>query len=95
MSYTNNNITFTTFDGNIFPRIKKVGNNENIGATVDDLTEIASDNGGKLPTIINALEIDWNGAEVQLNGDTAYRTITNTGELLGDIINNGSPMWAN
>ena len=63
MAYTdNNNISFTTFDGNTLSRIKKVGNEQYLGATVNDLEDIASDNNGKLPTVINALEIDWNGA---------------------------------
>ncbi len=64
MGYTDNNITFESFDGNIFPRIKKVGNNQNQSASIDDLSDIASDNGGNLPTIVNALEIDWNDADL-------------------------------
>ncbi len=60
MAYTDkNNITLNSFDGDIFPRIKKVGNNQNRGATIDDLSDIASENGGNLPTIVNAVEIDW------------------------------------
>ena len=64
MAYIENNITFNSFDGDIFTRGKKVSNEQYLGATVDDLADIASDNGGKLPTIVNALEIDWNGAEL-------------------------------
>ena len=47
-----------------------------MGATDADLVDIASDNGGKLPTIVNAVEIDWNGAQL---GDKEIKT---TGELL-------------
>ena len=82
MAYTdNNNISFTTFDGNTLSRIKKVGNEQYLGATVNDLEDIASDNNGKLPTVINALEIDWNGAQVEENV-----TLNSTGDLLSWII---------
>jgi len=65
MAYTDtNNITFNSFDGDIFVRGKKVSNEQYLGATINDLADIASENGGILPTIINALEIDWNGAQI-------------------------------
>ena len=77
-------------------------NNKAVGAVLGGvLTHLNNEENGKYyyseisPKLLMALDIDWNGAEVQLNGDTSNRTITNTGELLGDIINNGSPMWAN
>ena len=86
MAYTENNIKFNSFDSNVLSRIKKVGNSQYLGATVNDLAEIASDNGGKLPTIINAVDIDWNGAEIT---STAFpsmdRTINTTGDLLSWI----------
>ena len=43
---------------------KKLSNWELIGASVDDLADIANDNGGVLPTTINSVEIDWNGADL-------------------------------
>ena len=67
MAYTDtNNIVFNTFDGNSNVLGKKVSNEQYWGATVNDLADIASDNGGKLPTIVNAVEIDWNGAQLSL-----------------------------
>jgi hypothetical protein len=78
-----NNITFNTFDGDSFARGKKVSNSQYLGATVDDLADIASDNGGKLPTIVNAVEIDWNGA-VLPNSNTSFGTsitINTTSEI--------------
>lgn len=35
--------------------------------------------------IINSVEIDWNSAQLQINGDTANRTINTTGDLLNAI----------
>lgn len=64
MAYTKNNVTFNSFDSNILARFKKIGNDQYLGASVDDLADIALDNGGKLPTTINSLEIDWNGADL-------------------------------
>ena len=56
------------------------GNNGNFSdaATDEDLVDIASDYGGKLPTIVNAVEIDWNGMVL---GD---KTINTTDELLSN-----------
>ena len=85
MAYIDNNISFTTFDGNSLSRIKKVGNEQCGGATVDDLADIASDNGGKLPTIINAVEIDWNGADLSSALGEKYSSINTTGQLLSAI----------
>ena len=90
MAYTDNKgIIFNTFDGNIFTRGKKVGNEQYDHATVDDLADIASDNGEKLPTIVNAVEIDWNGAKPGMNEDST-NGITTTGELTKFY----SPMFA-
>jgi len=88
MAYTDNNhIIYNSFDGNIFSRGKKVSNEQFLGATVDDLSDIASENGGKLPTTINGLEIDWNGAVLpnanfQSGGSL---TINSTGDLLNGL----------
>lgn len=74
MAYTDNKgISFYAFDGNIFTRGKKVGNDQYLGATVDDLANIAADNGGSLPSIVNAVEIDWNGAKIE-NAINKYKS---------------------
>lgn len=44
---------------------------------------------------INAIDIDWNEAKVQLNGDLSTKTIKTTGELLSQIKETYSPMFAN
>ena len=80
-----NNITFNSFDSNSYKKGKKVSNTKYSGATVDDLADIAADNGGKLPTIVNALEIDWNGAELGTINDINLGTINTTGDLLNAI----------
>lgn len=87
-----NNIEYTSFDGDIFTRGKKVSNEQYLGVSVDDLTSIADDNGGKLPTIINAVEIDWNGAKPGIG--EGENGITTTGELLSSIKGVYSPMFA-
>lgn len=61
---TNSNIQFNSVDVQISGNNKKWGNADILNATDDDLIDIASDYGGKLPTIINVVEIDWNGAEL-------------------------------
>lgn len=91
MAYTDNKgIIFNTFDGTISAVGKKVGNEQYLGATVNDLVYIASDNGGKLPTTVNAVEIDWNGAKPGW-GEDSTNGITTTGELMKDVY---SPMFA-
>ena len=56
------------------------------GYSTTDLDEDFSDDNGKLPTIVNAVEIDWNSAEIT---STAFpsmdRTINTTGDLLSWI----------
>lgn len=71
-----NGITFNSFDSNASAFKKKLSNTQYAGASVDDLADIANDNGGVLPTTINAVEIDWNGAQV------AGKTLNTTGEML-------------
>ncbi|MBR2881709.1 MAG: hypothetical protein IKB96_05015 [Prevotella sp.] len=56
----------------------KLSNNQYLGGLVNDLGDIANDNGGVLPTTINAIEIDWNGAQV------AGKTLNTTGEVLSN-----------
>ena len=99
MAYTDNKgITFNTFDTKFF-KTGKISNAEYDGATVNDLADIASDNGGKLPTMVNAVEIDWNEADLSSaassfanSADTApVSTITTTGELMKGVY---SPMFA-
>ena len=62
--YTDNNIQFNSIDVAFSTNNKKWGNAENIGATDADLIDIASDNGGKLPTIVNAIKINWNVLQI-------------------------------
>ena len=57
-------IIFNSFDSNASAFKKKLSNTKYAGASVDDLEDIANDNGGVLPTTINAVEIDWNGADL-------------------------------
>lgn len=45
--------------------------------------------------VINAVDIDWNGAQVKLNGDSSNRTINTTGELLSQIKGTYSLTFAN
>ena len=47
------------------------------GSTTEDLN-VDYGEGGNLPTIVNAVEIDWNGAQV------AGKTLNITGELLSN-----------
>jgi len=94
MAYIDNNgIMFNTFDSDSYKKGKKISNNKYNGATVDDLSDIASENGGKLPTIVNAVEIDWNGARPDIG--EGENGITTTGELLSSIKGVYSPMFAN
>ncbi len=70
-------IIFNSFDSNGNKYKNKLLNNQYSGASVDDLADIANDNGGVLPTTINAVDIDWNGAEV-----IPGKTLNTTGEVL-------------
>ena len=54
----------------------------------NSLNEDFSDNGGKLPTIVNAVEIDWNGAQLSLPEELNLGTnitINTTGQLFATI----------
>ena len=95
MAYIDKNgITFNSFDSNGNKYKNKLLNNQYSGASVDDLGDIANDNGGVLPTTINAVEIDWNTANLgnyvnidanggRSNGNSAE--INTTGALLSYI----------
>ena len=80
MSYIDHTIYFSSFDGNIVSVGKKVGNKENAGATINDFQD-----NEQIPSVINALEIDWNGANL---GDisTEFPNIHSTGQLLKAIL---------
>ena len=52
-----NGIKFNSFTGNILGRSKTVGHNDNKGMTIDMFEDDE-----KIPSVINSLEIDWNGA---------------------------------
>ncbi len=69
-------IIFNSFDSNASAFKKKLSNTQYAGASVNDLADIANDNGGVLPTTINSLEIDWNGAIV------SGQELNTTGEVL-------------
>ena len=58
------------------PRTKSIGNENIVGASSEDLTDIAAENGGQLPSTVNAVEIDWNGANL------GSYIINTTGQLL-------------
>ena len=77
-TYNGSNIQFNSVDTILSGNSKKWGQAELANATDEDLVDIASDYGGKLPTIVNAVEIDWNGMVL---GD---KTINTTGELLSN-----------
>ena len=90
MAYTDNKGSrFNTFDSDLFKKGKKISHNKYDGATVNDLKDIASENDGKSPTIVNAVEIDWNGAKPGIG--EGNNGITTTGELIKDVY---SPMFA-
>ena len=65
------NVNFTKFDGKILPRVKKVGNIANNGAEITDFGDNES-----IASVINSLEIDWNGAIV------SGQELNTTGEVL-------------
>ena len=59
------------------------------GNSTEDLNEQYGV-GGDLPTIVNAVEIDWNGAKPGMGEDSTIG-ITTTGELMKGVY---SPMFA-
>ena len=91
--YTDNSIQFNSIDTSFMANNKKWGNGDILNATDSDLIEIATENGGKLPTIVNAVEIDWNGAKPGIGEDSTG--INTTGQLLSNIKEVYSPMLAN
>ena len=66
-----NGIKFNSFTGNILGRSKTVGHNDNKGMTIDMFEDDE-----KIPSVINSLEIDWNGAIV------SGQELNTTGEVL-------------
>lgn len=78
-SYTNSGITFTRLDSAPSPN-KKV--NGKLFFTLNDF-EYAAEDGIK--PVVNAVEIDWNGAQLNL-GNSTY-TINTTGDLIKAINN--------
>ena len=67
-----NGIKFNSFDGNIFSRGKKVGHTDNRNLTIDSFEDDE-----KISSVINSLEIDWNGAEI-----VSGQQLNTTGEVL-------------
>jgi hypothetical protein len=77
----NGNITFNTVPTSNFMGLGLlIAHPDLSGASDADLADIAEDNGGRLPSKVNAVEIDWNGASI------CNQTINTTGQLL-KIIN--------
>jgi hypothetical protein len=77
----NGNITFNSVQTTNFTGVAKLISHPDFsGATDADLADIAADNGGKLPSKVNAVEINWNGAQI------CNQTVNTTGQLL-KIIN--------
>lgn len=76
-TYGSSNIQFNAVDVAFSGNTKKWGHGDNALASDSDLIDIAKDNDGKLPTIVNAVEIDWNGAQLGEN-----KTLNTTGEVL-------------
>lgn len=89
MAITLNNIDFSRTTnlgtGTSIPLVRKSGMSESVMNTmisqITDSSQLASAIGA-----VNALNIDWNGAQVKLGSDTAARTINTTGDLLKAII---------
>ena len=71
-------IQFNSVNVDVLPRTKSIGNKDIVDATSEDLSDIAEENGGQLPSTVNAVEIDWNGAQV------AGKTLNTTGEVLSN-----------
>lgn len=61
----NGNITFNSVPTSNFMQVGQLLSHPDLsGASDADLADIANDNGGVLPTTINSVEIDWNGADL-------------------------------
>lgn len=75
-----NNIDFTNVNADsIFMVSGKFSRTANNDGTAHFDTTLTGD---EIAKSFNALEIDWNGAQIRLKGDQADRTIENTGQLL-------------
>ena len=73
----NGNIEFNSVPTSNFMEVGVLLSHPDLkGATDTDLTDIANDNGGRLPSKVNAVEIDWNGASM------CNQTVNTTGQLL-------------
>ena len=87
-------IDFTNIKTSNYVSIAPFAGNRIYQSSSDELNEDFGV-GGDLPTIINAVEIDWNGAELNLPDDLGgTKTINTTGELLKERIQQNSPMFA-
>ena len=73
----NSNITFNSVPTSNFMQVGQLLSHPDLsGATDADLADIAAENGGQLPSTVNAVEIDWNGANL------GSYIINTTGQLL-------------
>lgn len=58
--------------------------NKRISNAANLVTDLET--GDTATKLVNAVEIDWNGAQVKLNGDSTARTINTTGDLINAIV---------
>jgi hypothetical protein len=84
-TYNNSNIQFDSIDVAISGNTKKWGQAELMGATDADLVDIAADNVGRLRSIVNVIEINWNGAELSYLPAQGTQIVNTTGDLLSFI----------
>ena len=78
MQYIDNGITFSNVKD--LAKWASIGTNDRFSGS--DYDYDANDNPVAPKFLINAIDIDWDGAQVQLNGDSSTRTINTTGALL-------------
>ncbi len=78
-SYTNNGITFDNLDSNPSPKLSIPGK---LVSNQNDF-EYANEDGIK--PVVNAVEIDWNGAELSYLPAQGTQIVNTTGDLLSFI----------
>lgn len=88
MAITLNNINFTRVSklgtGTSLPFIRKSGMSETAMNTIIDQSSDSATTADALG-VVNAVEIDWNGAELGTINDINLGTINTTGDLLNAI----------
>ena len=86
-----NGISFNVKD-NFLPGESNAGFNGKIMSNANQYQNLVD--GDEISKLINAVEIDWNGAKPGI-GEDVTNGITTTGELLSSIKEVYSPMFAN